>query len=398
MYRKHTHCRACNSADLTPVFNLGIQPLANDFCGPHDEHAGYAPLEVLFCSECSLAQLSVVVRPEVMFSKYAYVTSTSLTMERHFAVLYQDIIGQQGVPNEVLEIGSNDGRFLRFLKDRGASAVLGVDPAVNLAAEANARGIPTLAKEFNIATAEQVKTLMQFPDVIIARHVLSHCGNWHDFIAALQIIAGPKTLIVIEVPDAEKMLHNVEFHQIYHEHASYLTIKAARALLAGTNLEIDQVGHYAIHGGAIALFLRRKDSRHTASNATDNIAREDWRQFSLKAHERIEWLHTTVTARVLQGKKVVGFGAAAKATVWLNACRFTQKEIAFVTDNTPIKQGKTIPGTDIPVVPEAELLNDGVDYSVLWAWGYRDEILEGQKVFRQRGGKFIIPLPTPEIV
>lgn len=395
MYRIHRHCRACDSDDLTSVFNLGIQPLANDFCGQHDEHAGYAPLEVLFCNQCSLGQLSVVVNPEIMFSKYSYVTSTSATMDRHFDALYADIIEQQGSLGSVLEIGSNDGRFLRYLKEHGAKSILGVDPATNLAAAANISGVPTLAKQFDIASAEQIHhTMMPAPDIVIARHVFCHCPNWHNFIAALQIVTGPKTLILIEVPHAEKMLKNVEFDTIYHEHSSYLTIKSIQALLSGTNLGIDQIGNYPIHGGTVGLYLRRGANNRTV----DDITVEDWRGFSLRARKLIEDLRSTVEARVLQGKKVFGFGASAKCTVWMNACGFTQKQIAFVVDNTTLKQGKVVPGTDIPIVPESEIMTHHPDYAVLFAWNYQDEIFEKQKAYRDRGGKFIVPVPELRIV
>lgn len=398
MYRVHRQCRACNSGDLTSVFDLGIQPLANNFCGLHDEHAGYAPLEVLYCNQCSLGQLSVVVDPEIMFSNYAYVTSASATMDAHFEALYHDLMSNQGSLGDVLEIGSNDGRLLSMLRHRGATGILGVDPAANLAAAANVFGVPTLGKEFDIPTAEKIKTMMPYPNVIIARHVFCHCPNWHNFLSALQIVAGPKTLILIEVPHAEKMLRNVEFDTIYHEHTSYLTIKALKIALQGTNLVIDLIRRYDIHGGTIGIYLRRADDKRTSSTTTDNVTLEDWRVFGFAAVNRIGELRNAVEARVLQGKTVCGFGASAKCTVWLNACGFSQKQISFVTDTTSLKMGKTVPGTDIPIVPESELLNLKPDYAVLFAWNYKAEILEKFKEYRERGGKFIVPVPKLEIV
>ena len=207
MYRVHNHCRACGYGkagapgikaaepeQLQEAFDLGVQPLANDFCDSTMEHAGYAPLKVLYCPRCSLGQLSVVVRPDILYTNYRYLTSGSDMMQAHFERLIQDI-GEESNLRTVLEIGSNDGRFLISLRRAGFKA-RGVDPAANLARIANLAGLDTACAFFTAESAQHLGTA----DIVIARHVFAHVDDWQDFIKALETVSHPMTLVCIETP------------------------------------------------------------------------------------------------------------------------------------------------------------------------------------------------------
>jgi SAM-dependent methyltransferase len=252
---------------------LGVQPLANDFRKDGELRAGHVPLKVLLCPKCSLGQLSVVVDPTVLYANYSYVTSPSLTMQDHFNRLLTDISAETNAQT-VLEIGSNDGRLLKTMQDLGYS-VLGVDPAENLAEIASANDVPTETGFFGEALT---RYLAQY-DIVIARHVFCHVDDWHDFVRGLEAVSHKDTLICIEVPYAGDMLKNCEFDTVYHEHTSYLTLKAVTALLKPTTLQLYRVIRYPIHGGAILLMLRRKDSDRQPSSQTllneENITVED---------------------------------------------------------------------------------------------------------------------------
>lgn len=392
MYKPHTVCRACGSSELEKVFDLGLQPLANDFCKATEERAGFAPLEVLYCPKCSLAQLSVVVKPEILYLHYNYVTSKSQTMRRHFENLWQ-AINEGCAPKEILEIGSNDGDFLAYVKTRGAERVLGMDPALNLAKQAEAQGVPTVPTVFEQEVAGRIG---QF-DCIVARHVFCHVDDWMDFIRACEVCTKDNGCVVIEVPYCADMLAGLECDTIYHEHTSYLTFKAMAALLRRTKFEIVRIVRFPIHGGSVALFLRKRGSEFPGRKFIEelvestNISREDWTRFASECQTKLRKLSDLVKALTIGRKTICGFGASAKSTVWINACGLSRRQVEFICDNTPEKQGKYSPGTDIPITDEGALLREKADYAILFAWNFKDEIIAKNSDWIEAGGRFIVP-------
>lgn len=414
MYKIHSHCRACGygkpgaqgiksapTDKLIEVLDLGIQPLANDFGSDRDEHAGFAPLKVLFCPRCSLAQLSVVVRPDILYANYNYVTSTSDMMQRHFHSLWNDI-HHEASGLRLLEIGSNTGDFLLFCRERGANPIMGIDPAKNLCDIAKAKDIHTLPSVFNVESAIVANNTIGKIDVVVARHVFCHIDDWRGFIAALLEVGHSETLYVIEVPYAPDTIKMNSWDQIYHEHLSYFTLQAMQALLASTGLHVHRVIKYPIHGGAIAVMLRRDESEMPPSPLTqlrvDGITEYHWHSFALHAKDQQDSLRQLLQGYADDGKIVCGFGASAKSTVWINACKLNRKHIRFICDNTPQKQWKFSPGSEIPIVDEGALLRDLPDYAVCFAWNFMPEILEKQQRYISKGGKFIVPVPEIHIV
>jgi len=424
MYTDHTYCRACGlgkpeiptlkvsaaagpqvgPSKLITVFSLGVQPLANDFCHSGEPHAGYAPLDVLLCPRCHLAQLSVVVEPGVLYSHYAYETSKSDTMRAHFETMAGDI-ASLCTPCSVLEIGSNDGLLLEFLKKRWGlvdNGVLGIEPATNLAEISRARGIPT-NNDFFGPECMGLAELTSCPDVIIARHVLCHCDDWHDFVKGLEKASGRHTVIFIETPYVQDLLDKTEFDTIYHEHLSYLSIASVVALLKDTSLELHQVIRYTIHGGAVGLILRRRDCGKPPHESVqmfldaEDVGERRWKTFSDNEATLVCDLMNTVRVKLKEGR-VAALGASAKSTVWLNVTRGDRTAISFVADCTKAKWNTTIPGTDIPVVDEGAILRELPDYVVCFAWNFRDEILAKNSPAREKGVRFIFPVPKVEIV
>lgn len=408
MYKLHTHCRACGYAKpgaqgiksaptekLIEVFDLGIQPLANSFAPADAEHPGFAPLKVLFCPRCSLAQLSVVVDPHILYDHYAYVTSPSKTMCEHFITIMADISKEAPNAKTVLEIGSNDGLLLAAMADNGYE-VMGIDPATNLVAESRDRGIKTIGFPFEEDTVRS----LPHQDIIIARHVFCHVDGWRDFIRGLEALCHKETLIFIEAPYVGDTLKKCEFDQVYHEHLSFLSIKAMEALLKDSALKIHRIKQYSIHGGALGIMLRTTGSTTPMTTTVwfDDFTVEDWKSFAATAKDQIWKLISTVRSLTAQGKRVAGLGASAKSTVWINACHFTRKDIAFIADNTPQKQFTLSPGTDIPIVDEGSIMRELPDYVILFAWNFRDECLEKFKLAREKGVRFIIPVPEIVIV
>lgn len=414
MYFTRTYCRACgyarpatpgikaaNKESLIPVFDLGLQPLANSFCSPNEEQPGYAPLKVMFCPRCTLGQLSVEVKPEILYQRYSYVTSNSDTMLRHFGSIAHLLAGQ--TPGKrMLEIGSNDGRMLGYFREQGYT-VQGIDPAANLAETAKQQLIPTVVGMFNEDTAKEATQDGPF-DAVLARHVFCHVKDWQDFIRCLALVTHKESLVAIEAPYACDMLERGEFDTIYHEHTSYMTVRAMQALLEHLPFKLHRLQHFPIHGGAMMLLLRREDYGRDPDNSVayhlkkEKADLETWGRFSQLAHANLAALKGFVASQRAVNKRVVGFGASAKSTVWVNACGFTRKDLEFITDNTPGKQWKLSPGSDIPIVDEGAILRELPDYAVCFAWNFKAEVLEKHALARSKGVKFIFPIPHLEVV
>ena len=404
MFKYHHQCRSCGSKELIPVMDLGIQPLANSFRTADEEQDGFVPLNVLFCPQCTLAQLSVVVKPEILYHDYPYVTSPTETMRKHFETIYRDIEAEVGKEIRVLEIGSNDGAMLKKFKELGALHVEGIEPAENLAGIAMGRGVFTIPKMFNSEMVRLCGHLIARHNVIIARHVFCHIDDWHDFITSLEMISTTDTLVCLEVPYVVNTLSRMEWDQIYHEHLSFLSIKAMVALLIGKRFHIHKILQYPIHGGSIMLMLRTNDLPKPEHESvwqflnSENITVQTWLEFAEKSNRRICSLHGLIEGFVLRcGKTVAGLGASAKSTVWINASGIG-KWISFIADETPQKQGRFSPGTQIPIVPELEILDKQPDYVILFAWNWKDECMKKHAEYLKRGGKFIIPVPDIQIV
>lgn len=369
-------------------------PLANDFCEGNEEREGYAPLKLMWCPRCTLGQLSVVVNPKLLYKEYSYVTSNSQTMRNHFDTLIRDLKSESECES-VLEIGSNDGRLLNHFQELGTKTVLGIEPASNLADIALRNGINTINEFFDQEIAGIVADNPKPPDVIVARHVFCHIDDWQEAIYGLQKLCANGAIAAIEVPYFIDTINTVEFDQIYHEHLSYMTIEAMKHALQGTGMVISNVKHYPIHGGAIVMFIKRG---RVHCDWSESLTLEDLRAFAHKSHACIADLIRLVHELVADGKIVVGYGASAKATQWINSCGFTRKHLKWVCDSTHQKQWAFMPGTDIPVVDEGALTRDLPDYAICFAWNFADEIIAKEKIFREKGGRWIVPHGEIKIV
>ncbi len=228
-----------------------------------------------------------------------------------------------------------------------------------------------------------------------------HADDWQDFIKSLDLICARDTLVVIEVPWVRDLVRNLEFDTIYHEHLSYLGIKPMLELLHGTRWELRRVVRFDIHGGTIALFLRREgitDGSVHEFLEQDGLTLDDWAVFRNRVTELSYALHEKVRELNRLGKKVVGYGASAKSTVWVNTCQFSKRHLAFICDSTKLKWNTTSPGSDIPIVDEGAMLKEQPDYAVMFGWNYEKEILLKNASWRFRGGQFIVPIPEVRIV
>lgn len=411
MIRERKFCRTCGSDQLALVLDLGCTPLANDFI-PVDEISKYSislPLRLVICTRCSLAQLADTVDPAVLYSRYAYVTSTSKTMDGHLAAQQHHLLKAGGFvrPPRVLEIASNTGLYLRKFQQAGCE-VLGVEPAENIARLAIQSGVPTLIKFFNTTTAQAIKSDWGLADLIVGRHVFAHIENLRDLLAALETVSHSESLVVFEVPYLVDLYRGVEFDTIYHEHLSYVSVMALQALVQESPFFLSRVDHYPIHGGSILFHLRRRtghDVPHTSVAQALEMERslcladpKSWQSFVQQVRRVQAELPSLVRRLRGEARRVIGYGASAKGNTLLNTCGLTARDLDYIIDNTPFKQNKVAPGSWIPIRPPEWLLKDQPDFALILAWNFASEIIQREAAYQSAGGRFILPLPEPKLV
>jgi hypothetical protein len=411
MIKERTHCRTCDSPNLKLILDLGKTALVNDFLKPEDV-ANYKislPLRVVLCRDCSLVQLADTVDPKILYSHYAYVTSTSKTMDTHLNKMMTHLLGtaRLGSGSKVLEIASNTGVFLKKFKEQGCE-VLGVEPAENIADVALATAIPTRKEFFNSATAKKLNSEWGQADLILGRHVFAHIDDLRDLVAGLDAISHDETLIAFEVPYLVDFFEHTEYDTIYHEHLSYVSVRAVEALVKNSPFMLSRVDHYPIHGGSILFHLRRRSSKvKPHASVAQAIEKENqmrlaepatWENFAQRVNLIRAELPALLRKLKSQGKRIIGYGASAKGNTLLNTCGIGTDELDYIIDNTPFKQNKIAPGSWLPIRPPETLLRDQPDYALLLAWNFASEIIKRESEFQKRGGKFIVPIPLPRII
>ena len=411
MIHERNQCRTCGSKNLKLILDLGRTALANDFLKP-EEVANYKislPLRVALCPDCSLVQLGDTVDSKILYSHYAYVTSTSKTMDTHLNQMMTHLLStaRLGAGSKVLEIASNTGVFLKKFKERGCE-VLGIEPAGNIADVALATAIPTRKEFFNAATAKKLQAEWGAADLILGRHVFAHIDDLRDLVAGLEVISHQDTLIAFEVPYVADFFEHTEYDTVYHEHLSYISVRAIEALVKDTAFMVARVDHYPIHGGSILFHLRQRAAKaEPHASVAQALEKEKQMRLSEPATwesfaQRVSHIRTELPALLrklkAQGKRIIGYGASAKGNTLLNTCGITTKELDYIIDNTPFKQNKIAPGSWIPVRPPEMLLKDQPDYALLLAWNFAPEIIKRETEFQKRGGRFIMPIPEPKVL
>ena len=411
MMREPELCRACGSADLALLLDLGETPLANSFLEAHEAGRDLPtfPLRLRLCQSCSLAQLAEVIDPAVLYSSYAYVTSSSRTMETHLDRQCEYLIAAGNFKRtpKVLEIASNTGLYLKKFQDHGCP-VLGIEPAQNIAELALESGVSTWPVFFDSQAAADIRTEWGQADLVCGRHVFAHMDDWQSLIADLEVITHERSLVALEVPYLVDFFEKTEFDTIYHEHLSFVSVGAVEALVSKSPFRLQQVDHYPIHGGSILLQLRRRDDPAPIHASVAQFLErehqlkinqpETWANFISQVGTIQEELPTLIRQLGREGKRVIGYGASAKGNTLLNTCSLTCDDLDYIIDNTPFKQGRLAPGSLIPVMPPERLLEDQPDFALLLAWNFSEEIIGRETEYQKRGGRFIIPIPQPRVV
>ncbi len=405
------HCRACGGRLTVTMADLGLQPASNAFIA---NPAAFQlekryPLRAKVCESCKLVQVDYDVAPEELFGNYHYFSSYSDEWLAH-AKEYCEMARKRFALDSsslVVELASNDGYLLKNFLSMGIP-VLGIDPSDTVAAAAEQIGVPTLVEFFGQRVAGELASQGRQADLIIGNNVLAHVPQLNDFIAGIALLLRTRGNITIEFPHLLELIEHVEFDTIYHEHYSYFSVFAVEQVFARHGLRLYDVERLPTHGGSLRIF-----AAHAArSDLKDSVALREVRarerdaglaelatysRFSKRVDECREALLAFLAAAKREGKRVAAYGAAAKGNTLLNFCGISLKDIEFVADRNPHKQGKFLPGTHIPVVAPDELMRAKPDYVLILPWNLRDEIRQQLDGIKAWGGRFVTPVPVARI-
>lgn len=404
-------CRYCDTPLGAPFLDLGSQPLANNLPRKNDTEKPefHCPLTVVKCPKCHLVQLTHSVPASFMFDEYLYVSSTTQTFRKHFAE-YAEAVRERLSRKEKLlavDIGSNDGLLVSCYEKAGMCGI-GIEPAKNLASEANRKGITTLNRYFDETAVREVIAKHGKPDVISANNVFAHIDDIQTVCRNIRDLLADDGFFVIEFAYLVTMLEKMFFDMVYHEHVCYIGVTALGFLLERFGMEIFDIQPVQTHGGSLRVFIQKKGGPRERAAIVGQFLRDEREQGYLD-----DKIYEEFAARVLgfkqklnqmlvqirqQGKTISGYGAPAKATTIINFCQLTPEQILYIVDDNPLKQDRLIPGRKIPIVPSSHLSEHPTDYVLIFAWNFAKEIIAKIEHLRSKGTQFIIPLPEPTIV
>lgn len=377
-------CRGCGVDGLVGVLDLGAQPLANELPMSRTGASARFPLHLRICGACALGQVGEYVLPERIFGDYPYLSSMSSSWMEHARAYALDQTERLDLTDAawVLEVASNDGYLLNEFKGLGVG-ILGVEPARNVAAIAQARGIETIPEFFGVSTARRIREERGAPRLVVANNVMAHVPDLADFVGGLRVLADERTLISIENPTLLNLLRLGQFDTIYHEHFSYLSAHSVAVVASRHGLDLVHVETLPTHGGSNRYWLALSGAapaEPTVDRAIKEevdgglLSRELHEDFATRSKATILGLQSWLAERRALGRRVAAYGAAAKGNTLLNAAEVDSSLIIAAVDASPEKQSRFLPGSGIPILAPRALADLAPDDVLLLPWNLRDEV------------------------
>ena len=408
-YSRIDGCRACGCTELKTFLDLGALPLSDGFTADEQasDQADRYPLEVAFCTECTMVQILHTVAPEALFDEdYPYFSSFTDSLLAHAKDNVEARIKERELNGNsfVIELASNDGYLLRNYKDANIPH-LGIDPAPGPVASAKAAGIESICAFFGLSLAQELASQGRTADVIHANNVLAHVADTNGFVAGIAKLLKPQGVAVIEAPYVRDLIDHGEFDTIYHEHLCYFSVTALHSLFARHDLHLNRVERLAIHGGSLRLFVEKSD------NAQESVLKllDEERALGIdhfdyyeKFADKVDHIRSRVRSLLVDlkdgNKSIAGYGAAAKGTILLNSAGIGNDLLTFVADRNTHKQGRWVPGVSLEIAAPERIEEEKPDVLLILPWNFKDEIIGQQQAHRARGGKFLVPIPEPVLI
>jgi SAM-dependent methyltransferase len=405
-----TKCRLCNSTEIKLALRLRPSAIADDF--PREDELSVEqptyPLDLFLCDHCSHVQLGYVVDPNILFKDYIYTSSISTSLLKDFQKTSSELIDflKLGGNDLVVDIGSNDGSFLKFFDDVGIN-VMGIDPAENIAQKASDSGIETIADFFTPTVANSIINIKGQAKLVTANNVFAHADNLQEIADGIFELLTPDGIFVFEVSYMVDIIENMLFDTVYHEHLCYHTVKPLDSFLLNHGLELIQVERISSKGGSIRCQAQKKGGPRPRSNYVDKLIAKEIDEgidnlacyssfaelINNKKTEVLDWAKEKASA----GKTIVGYGASATVTTLLNHFEL-EEYLEFLVDDNEIKHDTYSPGHHIPVYDSKEIYRKQVDTVIILAWNYSTPIIDKHSDFLAKGGEFVIPLPNIKVI
>jgi len=402
-------CRICQG-DYEPFISFGEMPIANGFLTQDqfdDEY--FFEMQTGFCSNCKMVQLVEQPDREKMFHQnYAFFSSTSKYMAQHFKVFADSIYNEnlKSFDPFVVELGSNDGIMLQNFSQRGIRH-LGIEPSTNVAKVAIQKGIQTTSEFFDETLAEKIVSEQGKADAILAANVMCHIPNLHSVAAGVKALLKQGGIFAFEDPYLGDIVEKTSYDQIYDEHAYYFSVASINFIFQTHGMEIVDVIPQKVHGGSMRYVIAHQNTRQISPAVADQCLEE--KRLGLHLPETFEKLRNNInnsrtklmemlTDFKKQNKRVVGYAATSKSTTVTNFCGISPDLVEYISDTTPIKQGKYSPGMHIPVRPHEDFCNNYPEYALLFGWNHAEEIMANEQEFLRSGGKWIIYVPEVGIL
>jgi SAM-dependent methyltransferase len=365
----------------------------------------FYPLDVYVCDNCFLVQLLEYVSPDKIFSDYAYFSSYSDSWLQHAKNYTEMAIARFALDanSQVVEIASNDGYLLQYFVERHVP-VLGIEPAANVAAVAQQKGIPSIVRFFGEQTARELALAGKQADLLLGNNVLAHVPDINDFVEGMKILLRGNGVITMEFPHLMRLMEENQFDTIYHEHFSYLSLLAVEKIFGAHGLTLFDVEEIPTHGGSLRIYARHTEdvSRPVGARVLELREREKkagftclnhYFSFTEKVKETKRRLLDFLIQTKRQGRSVVGYGAPGKGNTLLNYCGIRTDFLDYVVDRSPYKQGKFLPGTHIPIHHPDKIKETKPDYLLILPWNLKAEVIEQNSYIREWGGQFVVPIP-----
>lgn len=405
-------CRHCHAELTLPLVDLGSAPPSNAYLTKQTLHAPekYFPLRVLVCDRCWLVQTEDFAQADELFSAdYAYFSSFSTTWLKHAEQYVADMASRFALngASHIVEVAANDGYLLQYAKARGIPC-LGIEPTTSTADAARAKGIEIVEEFFGVELAKQLVARSRQADLTAANNVLAHVPDINDFVGGFSVLLKPTGVATFEFPHLLNLIEQNQFDTIYHEHYSYLSLTAVKTIFLANGLSVFDVEDLPTHGGSLRVYAQRKDSGKRAQGPNvarlldrETVAGMRGKSFYSGFQSKANRVKNDLTAFLIEaqraGRKVAGYGAAAKGNTLLNYAGIRPDLLSYVVDRNPAKQDKYLPGCRIPVVVEERLKQDRPDYVVILPWNLRDEVIDQLSYIREWGGQFVTAVPGLKI-